>query len=118
MDENYKFARKFEMGVLGEETVDFLNKNFRCKKVELPGDADMKLEKNQARIEIWSPTDKKVGVINRDNEGTLNKTPFMGFAKVRLVKSDRLVKDEIARITKLRKEKAEQKKETAKDAAK
>jgi hypothetical protein len=119
MDDNYKFSRKFEMSVLGEETVDFVNKNFRCKKIELPADADMKLEKNQARIEVWSPVEKKVGTITRDNEGALNKTPFLGFMKVRIAKSEKMVKDEIARITKLRKEKAENsKKETAKEAGK
>jgi hypothetical protein len=115
MDENYKFARKFEMSVLGEETCDFVNKNFRCRKIELPADGDMKQLKNQARIEVWSATDKKVGVISRDNEGALNKTPFMGFMKIRIAQADKLVKNEIARIQKLRKEKEEAaKKETAK----
>ncbi len=115
MDTNYKFSRKFEMSVLGQETIEFLNKNFICKKVELPADADMKIAKNHARIEIWSPTGKKVGLINTDNEATLNKTPFLGFMQVRIAKSAKLVAEEIARVQKLRKEKEEVgKKQTAK----
>jgi hypothetical protein len=114
MNDNYKFSRKFELSVLGEEIVDMLNKNFVCMKVELPAEADMKLAKNQARIEIYSPTEKKVGSIGVDQVSMLNKTPFMGFMKVRVSKSESLVKAEIARIQKLRKEKDAAKKETAK----
>jgi hypothetical protein len=114
MNDNYKFSRKFELSVLGEEVVDTLNKNFVCTKIELPGDADMKLAKNQARIEIWSATDKKVGSITIENEATLNKTPFLGFLKVRIAKNQSLIKAEVARITKLRAERVAAKKETAK----
>ena len=114
MNDNYKFSRKFELGVLGEEIVDMLNKNFVCKKVELPAEADMKIAANQARIEVWSPTEKKVGSIGIEQVAMLNKTPFIGFMKVRMAKSESLVKSEIARITKLRKEKDAPKKETAK----
>ena len=114
MDSNYKFSRKFELSVLGEEIVDVLNKNFVCKKVELPADADMKLAKNQSRIEIWSPTEKKIGAITTEQVSTLNKTPFLSYMKVRVAKSEKLVKNEIARIQKLRKEKDAAKKETAK----
>jgi len=117
MNDNYKFSRKFELSVLGEEVVDMLNKNFVCTKIELPADADMKLAKNQARIEIWSATDKKVGSITIENEATLNKTPFMGFLKVRIAKNQSLVKAEVARITKLRAEKVAPKKD-AKETAK
>ena len=114
MDSNYKFSRKFEMSVLCEEIVDLLNKNFVCKKVVLPADADMKLAKNQARIEIWSPTSKKVGLIGGTEENLLNKTPFLVFARSRLAKSEKLVTDEITRIHQLRKEKEEAaKKESA-----
>ena len=114
MNDNYKFSRKFELSVLGEEIVDMLNKNFVCKKVELPAEADMKLAKNQSRIEIWSPTEKKVGGISIDQASMLNKTPFIGFLKVRAAKSVSLVKAEIARVQKLRKEREAAKKETAK----
>lgn len=115
MDSNYKFSRKFELGVLQEEVVDLLNKSFLCKKISLPAEADMKIAKNQSRIEVWSPTKMKVGSINLEGEAYLNKGPFLAFLKSRIAKSEKSVKDEIARITKLRKEREEQaKKETAK----
>jgi hypothetical protein len=116
MDENYKFSRKFELTILGgEELVDNLNKNFACKKIALPAEGDMKIAKNQARIEIWSPTNKKVGNIAHENEAMLNKSPFLGFLKTRALKSEKLVKDEVARVEKERKDAAEKaKKETAK----
>ena len=115
MDSNYKFSRKFEMGVISEEIADLINKNFVAKKVALPADADMKKVENQARVEIWSPTSKMVGRLTGENEATLNKAPFIAFAKSRLAKSQKLVKDEIARIEKARKEQAEKKGETAKN---
>ena len=114
MDPNYKLSRKFELSVLGEEICEVLNKNFVCKKVSLPAEADMKLLKNQARIEIWSPTEAKVGLITVDNDNFLNKSPFLAFLKTRAAKSEKLVKVEIARIQRLRKERDEAaKKETA-----
>ncbi len=113
MDSNYKFSRKFELSVLGEEIVDILNKNFNCKKVVLPADADMKLVKNQARIEVWSPTNQKIGLLSVNDENLLNKSPFIAFAKARVAKSAKLVKDEIARIQESLKAKESAKKESA-----
>jgi hypothetical protein len=115
MDSNYKFSRKFELGVLQEEIVDLLNKSYICKKISLPAEADMKLPRNQARIEVWSPTKMKVGTIGLEGEAYLNKAPFLSFLRTRIAKSEKAVKDEVARIQKLRKEREEQaKKETAK----
>ena len=110
MDSNYKFSRKFELGVLQESVVEAINKNFIAKKVALPADGDMKKIENQARIEIWSPTKTMVGRISIDSEATLNKTPFMGFLTSRVAKSQKLVKDEIARIEKANKEREEKEK--------
>jgi hypothetical protein len=114
MDENYKFSRKFELGILQEEVVDNLNKNFICKKIALPAEGDMKIAKNQARIEIWTPTNKKVGTINLEAESMLNKSPFLGFLKTRALKSEKMVKEAIALIEKTKKEAEAKKKETAK----
>ena len=117
MDSNYKFSRKFELGVLQEEVVDKVNKNFVAKKIALPPDGDMKKIENQARIEVWSPTNRMVGRISIDSEATLNKSPFLGFLTSRIAKSEKLVKDEIARIEKAQKdreEKAKKEQETAK----
>ncbi len=115
MDPNYKFSRKFEMGVISEEMADLINKNFVAKKVALPADADMKKVENQARVEIWSPTNKMVGRLTGENEATLNKAPFAAFVKSKIAKSQKLVKEEIARIEKARKEKEAKKDETAKN---
>ncbi len=117
MDDNYKFSRKFELGVLQEQVVEVLNKNFTCLKVVLPAEADMKKVQNQARIEIWSPTKEMVGRITVDQDSLLNKSPFVSFLKVRVAKSDKLVKTEIARIEKARKDRAkkQEEKETAKN---
>ncbi len=105
MNDNYTFSRKFEMGVLGiSKVVDFLNKEFVCRKIALPAEADMKVAKNQARIEIYGATNTLIGTIGRDADGLLNSAPFTAFAKVRIAKSDSLAKKEIAR---LEKEKAE-----------
>ena len=116
MDENYKFSRKFELSVLGESVNEVLAKGFRLKKVSLAPDADMKQVKNQARIEIWSPTKVKVRVITRAEEALLNKSPFLAASKASIAKSDKLVKDEVARITKLRLERDKKAKEAEQKA--
>ena len=116
MDENYKFSRKFELGVLGESVNEVLAKGFRLKKVSLPADGDMKKLENQARIEIWSPTNKKVRAITRSEDAMLNKSPFLVAVKSSIAKSDKLVKDEVARITKLRLERDKKAKEAEQKA--
>lgn len=104
MDDNYKFSRKFELGVLQDSVVELINKYFVCKKIELPAEADMKKMENQARIEIWSPTNALVGRITLEQDSYLNKSPFIAFLKSRVAMSEKKVKTEIARIEKLRKE--------------
>jgi len=118
MDENYKFSRKFELSVLQDQVIEAMNKGFALKKVSLPPDADMKQLKNQARIEIWSPTNVKVRVIGRSDEQLLNRAPFVAALNGSIAKSTKLVKEEIARITKLRLEKEQKEKEAAKETAK
>ena len=115
MDENYKFCRKFELSVLQEQIIEVMNKGFALKKVSLPPDADMKQQKNQSRIEVWSPTKVKVRVLGQAEEALLNKAPFVAAMKSSIAKSEKLVKEEIARVTKLRKEReAKKAEETAK----
>jgi hypothetical protein len=63
MDEYYKFARKFEMSALHQDTVDQLNKSWRATKRTVDVEADRKAEKNQVRIEFWSFTGKKMDVV-------------------------------------------------------
>lgn len=105
MDKNYKLSRNFEMSVLGnDKVVKMLNDKFVCSKVELSFEGDQKELKNQARIEVWSSTGKQLGVISQKNMNLLNGRPFMQFLAMRSAKNAKLVKKEIARITKLRKE--------------
>ena len=111
MDDNYDFSRKFEMGVLQGSVVEAINKNFVAKKIALPADGDMKKVENQARIEIWSPTRSMVGRITGETRATLNKTPFLVFLKTRQMRSEKLVKDEIARIEKAQKDRELKEKE-------
>ena len=108
MDDNYKLARKFELGVLQDKVIDLLNDKFACKKVELSAEDDQKELKNQARIEVWSSTGVQLGVISHRNVNILNTRPFMQFLAMRVAKNTKLVKKEIARIEKLRKEREKQ----------
>ncbi len=104
-DPNFQFASKFEQGTLGQETIEFLNKNFICKRVEIPMDADLKVAKNHARLEIYSQLGKKMGLIGIENDASLNKSQFLGFLQVRITKCQKVVADEVARIQKVRKDK-------------
>ena len=103
-DPSFQFSQDFEMGVLQEGVVDLINKRFVAKKIAIPADADRKLAKNQARIEIWSPTRQKIGLITPENDNLLSRAAFTEFLKVRVAKSEKLVRDEVARLLK---EKAE-----------
>jgi hypothetical protein len=119
-DENYKFSRGFELGVLQDKVVETLNKKYLCNKIELPIEADMKVAKNQARIEVWSATGERLSTIARDNSSILAKAAFLAFVQKHAARNEALVKKEVARLTKLKadfeKKQAEAKKgeETAK----
>jgi hypothetical protein len=88
-DENYKFSRKFEMGVLQEKNVDKLNAGWRKKKIEIDVDADHAKEKNQAHIEFWSFTGKKLGDVTLKEQNQLNAGPFGAL----LIKYERMNRD-------------------------
>jgi hypothetical protein len=118
-DSNYKFSREFELG-LQDKVIETLNKKYVCNKIELPLEADMKVAKNQARIEIWSATGTKLGVITRDSTGLLAKGAFLEVLSKNIARNDAAAKKEIARLQKAKadfqKKLAERKKteETAK----
>ena len=73
---NYTFSRKAEFSAFSSDSVERLNKNWVPKKVELKSDADLKVPKNQARIEFWSFTGKKIDVISGKNQQALNPSDF------------------------------------------
>ncbi len=66
-DEYYKFASKFEQGTLLDRNIERINKSWRATKRTVDPEADRKVEKNQVRLEFWSFTGKKIGVVTLKN---------------------------------------------------
>ena len=96
---NYNFARKAEFGAFQkDQTVERLNKTWVPKKVELARDADLKEAKNQARIEFWSFTGKKIDVIAAKNQQALNPSDFETRLKDIEKKNREICNAEIKRI--------------------
>ena len=96
---NYKFARKTEMSAFSNDNVERINKNWVPKKVEIAADADHKVEKNQARVEFWSFTGKRLDSVTLKNQQHLNPSDFEIKLKSREKKSRELADAEIKRIT-------------------
>jgi hypothetical protein len=97
-DDSLGFSRRFEMSAVGGDNVDFINKNFIAKKRELDFDADRKLAKNQARIEFWSFTGKKIDVIGLKEQQLLNPAPFAAKLKDVVAKNREISNGEIKRM--------------------
>ena len=95
---NYKFSRKAEFSAFAGDTVDRINKSWVPKKVELARDADVKDEKNQARIEFWSFTGKKIDLIGAKNQQALNPSDFETRLKDIEKKNREICNAEIKRI--------------------
>jgi len=95
---NYKFARKAEFSAFQGDTVERINKNWVPKKVELITDGDRKEEKNQARIEFWSFTGKKIDTIAAKNQQALNPSDFESRLKDLEKKNREIANAEIKRI--------------------
>jgi hypothetical protein len=76
-DDNYGFAQKAEFQAFGgDKTIETINTRWIPKKIEIDADADHKLEKNQARIEFWSFTQKKLDVITLKARAQLSGSAF------------------------------------------
>jgi hypothetical protein len=97
-EENYKFSRKTEMSAFSNDAIDRLNKNWVPKKVEIAVDADLKQEKNHARIEFWSFTGKKIDSITQKNQQALNPSDFEIRLKAIEKKNREICDNEIKRI--------------------
>jgi hypothetical protein len=97
-EDNYKFARKTEFSAFSNDAIDRLNKNWVPKKVEIAADADRKLEKNQARIEFWSFTGKKLDSVSQKNQQALNPSDFEIRLKALEKKNREICDNEIKRI--------------------
>ena len=97
-EENYKFARKTEMSAFSNDAIERLNKNWVPKKVEIAADADLKVEKNQARIEFWSFTGKKLDAVTQKNQQALNPSDFEIRLKALEKKNREICDNEIKRM--------------------
>jgi hypothetical protein len=97
-EENFKFARKAEFSAFSNDAVDRLNKNWVPKKVEIAIDADRKQEKNQAHIEFWSFTGKKLDSVTHKNQQALNPSDFEIRLKALEKKNREICDNEIKRI--------------------
>ena len=97
-EDNYKFARKTEMSAFSNDSIERLNKNWVPKKVEIATDADLKLEKNQAHIEFWSFTGKKIDSITQKNQQALNPSDFEIRLKALEKKNREICDNEIKRM--------------------
>ncbi len=97
-DDNYKFSQNFEEQCLVDKVVDQINANWVARKVGLSIDADRKLAKNQARIEFWSHTNVKLGVITIDERNQLAAGLLKGTLKNYDMKNKALCAKEIKRM--------------------
>ena len=98
-DPNYSFSQKAEFSAFGgKDTVDRINTNWTPKKIEISADADPKDEKNQARIEFWSFTQKKVDVISVKGRTQLSGSVFDTKLKQLETKNREICNLEIKRI--------------------
>jgi len=109
-DVNYKLSRKLEMSAFNKsEVTETLNKHWRAKKVGLDMEADMKKPENQARVEFWSFTKVKMGVISNKKTKSLKPRSLLAALKKYKKKSDAMNKNEIGRIEKAAKAEAKRK---------
>jgi hypothetical protein len=112
-DPNFKFSQSLEMGGFAEKVLVELEQYWRCKKVGLPLDADRKDPKNQARLEFWSFTEKKVGDITLKETAQLNPGPLKAALKNARVKNGDACAKEIKRMAEMKKAQEKLEKETA-----
>jgi hypothetical protein len=112
-DPNFKFSQSLEMGGFAEKVLDEVNDHWRCKKVGIPMDADRKDAKNQARLEFWSFTERKLGDITLKETAQLNPGPLKAALKNARIKNVDACAKEIKRMAELRKAQEKLEKETA-----
>lgn len=111
-DENYKFSQNFEEQCLDTKLVERLNAGWTARKVAIDPEADRKLEKNQARIEIWSFTGQKLTTITVKERGQLSETNLLKLLKTYQEKNTALCAKEIKRIETAQKAREEADKRT------
>ena len=111
-DDNYKLSRKLEMMTFNEEKIiKRLNEDWRAKKVGLDLEEDLTEKKNQARLEFWSFTKVKMGVITVKEDKFLKSRLFLAKLKKYEKQNKKFCDKEVKRLEDIAKEEA--KKEVA-----
>jgi hypothetical protein len=109
MHEEYKFSRRFEMG-LQEKLIEEINSNWMCKKVGIDLEEEIESEDEGTRIELWSAIETKMKSINfsKSDQKLLAAGPLTRVLKKYKKVSDGLVEKEIKRLEKLEKQMEEE----------
>jgi len=97
-EDNFKYSRKAEMSAFSNDAVELINKAWVAKKIEISADGDRKIEKNQARIEFWSFTGKKIDSVTQKEQQVLNPSPFVTKLKEMEKKNREICNGEIKRM--------------------
>ena len=109
MNEEYKFSRRFEMG-LQEKLIEEINGNWMAKKVGIDLEQEIESEDEGTRIELWSAIETKMKSINfsKKDQKLLAAGPLTRILKKYEKVNDGLVKKEIKRLEKLEKQMEEE----------
>ena len=109
MNEEYKFSRRFEMG-LQEKLIDEINENWMCQKLGIDLEEEIEDEDEGTRIELWSAIETKLKVINfsKKDQKLLAAGPLTRVLKKYAKVNAGLVKKEIKRLEKLEKQMEEE----------
>lgn len=95
MDENYKFARRFEISCLNRESVRlFINQYFRPEMVRL-SDEDLDTPETQARLEFYSHNGKFMTAITTKQQNLLKPKTLVSYMKKVVALHQKLLRDEV-----------------------
>ena len=104
MHEEYKFSRRFEMG-LQEKLITEINENWLCKKQGLDLEEEFESDEQKTRLELWSAIETKTKVItmSKNDQKMLAAGPMVRLLKKYAKVNDGLVNKEIKRLEKIEK---------------
>ena len=109
MNEEYKFSRRFEMG-LQEKLIEEINGNWMAKKVGIDLEQEIESEDEGTRIELWSAIETKMKSINfsKKDQKLLAAGPLTRILKKYEKVNAGLVKKEIKRLEKMQEQMEEE----------
>ena len=109
MNEEYKFSRRFEMG-LQEKLITEINDNWMAKKVGIDLEKEIEDEDEGTRIELWSAIETQMKVINfsKKDQKLLAAGPLTRILKKYEKVNDGLVAKEIKRLEKMQEQMEEE----------